>query len=533
MSIEEVDKTRIVNYINELLVQDSEEEGALNDQQKLAVRRICEAHEPPIRNNNQPQTSLFEFIEEDTTLTTFPLIPDIPPQHQVYDSYIIIGPPGTGKTTVIALGAIKYVLDPPRGHSRSRRTKILVCTFSNAAAARIYEKFQEIFEDDLNYHQYGGFCRRLIAQTRDIQKLPERQRPFILRPYADNPRMAPTHKRDLENTLIYVGTLFACESLNRKNIYTNQVIFDEGSQITPPQLYYPISRNSNTRRFGLVGDNCQLPPIQEISLLSFSSIDYLRGQTIRDFGNSLIRQENQIILNYQYRMHPAIRELAMRFSVEHGRILNDGFNVLREEHLLQDFIPLGSDEPYSDVVNNLFHPQKTVIVIDTSELGQVAEDEFEELSRVNLLEIGIIQNLLRMLGERYPNLQITSENIKLVSPYRAQADSLQEATNILSGTADKFQGQEAPIVLLSMTFADYDSSSTFLADLRRLNVALSRAQKKLIIVGNQSRMNHRLFRRIRSEIFKFTYQGPPRLDYVPFYHLNLNTNIFNQLFPQT
>ncbi len=532
MSIEERDRTRIVNYINELLEQDNSEEGALNDRQQIAVRRICEAHDPPIRNTNQPQTSLTEFIEIDTNLRAFPLIPDIPTQHQMYDSYIIIGPPGTGKTTVIALGAIKYVLDPPRGHKRSRRTKILICTFSNAAAARIFEKFQEIFEEDLNYHQYGGFCRRLVAQTREIQRLPERQRPFILRPYADNPRIAPTHRRDLENTLIYVGTLYACESLNRNNIYTNQVIFDEGSQITPPQLYYPISRNNNVRRIGLVGDNCQLPPIQEISLLSFSGIDYLRGQTIRDFGNSLIRHENIIVLDYQYRMHPAIRELAMRFSVEHGRILNDGFNVLREEHLLQDFIPLGSDEPYSDVVNNIFHPQKTVVVIDTSELGDIAEDEYEELSRVNVLEIRIIQNILTMLEERYPSLHITNENIKLVSPYRAQADSLQETTNILSGTAEKFQGQEAPIVLLSMTFADFDSSSSFLADLRRLNVALSRAQKKLIIIGNQSRMNHRLFRRIRSEIFSYTYNGPPTLDYDPVYHLNLNINIFNQIFSQ-
>ena len=461
---------------------------------------------------------------------TLPLIPNIPARHQMYDSYIIIGPPGTGKTTVVALGAIKYVLDPPNRHRRSRRTKILVSTFSNAAAARIYEKFQEIFEEDLNYYQYGGFCRRLIAQTREIQRLPERQRPFILRPYADNPRMAPTHRRDLENTLIYVGTLYACESLNRNNVYTNQVIFDEGSQITPPQLYYPISRNNNVLRFGLVGDNCQLPPIQEISLLSFSSIDYLRGQTIRNFGNSLINPENQIVLNYQYRMHPAIRELAMRFSVEQGRILNDGFNVLREEHLLQDFITLESDEPYSDVVNNIFHPQKTIIVIDTSELGDIAEDEYEELSRVNILEIRIIQNLLTKLGERYPNLQISDENIKLVSPYRAQADSLQEVTNILSGTADKFQGQEAPIIFLSLTFADYDSPSSFLADLRRLNVALSRAQKKLIIIGNQSRMNHPLFRRIRSEIFNYRYQGPPTLDYDPVYHLNLDINIFNQLF---
>jgi hypothetical protein len=532
MSIEERDKTRIVNYIDGLLNQDTNEEGALNNRQKDAIRRICEAHDLPVRNINEPQSTLEDFIGTNTSSIALPLIPDIPTQHQMYDSYIIIGPPGTGKTTVIALGAIKYVLDRPRGHRRSRRTKIVVSTFSNAAAARIFEKFQEIFEENLNYYQYGGFCRRLIAQTRDIQRIPERQRPYILRPYPDDPRMAQTHRRDLENTLIYVGTLYACESLNRNGVNTNQVIFDEGSQITPPQLYYPISRNNNVIRIGLVGDNCQLPPIQEISLLSFSGIDYLRGQTIRDFGNSLIREENQIILDYQYRMHPAIRELAMRFSVEEGRVLNDGFNVLTEGHLLQNFNPLGSSEPYSDVINNIFHPQKTVVIIDTSGLGHIAEDEFEELSRINLLEIRIIQSLLIMLGERYPNLNINNENIKLISPYRAQADSLQEATNILSGTADKFQGQESPIVFLSMTFADYDSSSSFLADLRRLNVALSRAQKKLIIVGNQSRMNHRLFRRIRSEIFNYTYQGPPTLDYNPVYHLILDENIFNQLFPQ-
>lgn len=530
MSIEDRDRERIISYIDELLEQDNSEEGALNEQQKSAIRRICEAHDPHFRDPDNSQTSLVDFVGEETNLLSFPLIQDIPPRHQVYDSFIIIGPPGTGKTTVIALGAIKYVLDPPPRHSRSRRTKIMVCTFSNAAANRIFEKFQEIFENDLNYHQYGGFCRRLSAQTRDIQRLPPRQHPFVLRPYADNPRVSAAHRTELDNTLIYVGTLYACESLNRNGVATNQVIFDEGSQITPPQLYYPISRNTNVLRFGLVGDNCQLPPIQEISLLSFSGIDYLRGQTIRDFGNSLISNENQILLDYQYRMHPAIRELSMRFSVEQGRVLNDGFNVLRESHLLQDFIPTSSSGPSSEVINNICQPRKTVVIIDTSELGQIAEDEYEELSRINVLEVQIIQNLLRMFRERYPNLQITSDNIKLISPYRAQADALQEATNILSGTADKFQGQESSIVLLSMTFADYDSSSSFLADLRRLNVALSRAQKKLVIIGNQSRMNHRLFRRIRSDIFNYTYRGPPDLDYDPVYHLELNRELFEQIF---
>lgn len=530
MSINEGDKERIIRYIDELLEQDISEEGALNNQQKTAIRRICEAHDPQFSDINSSQRTIDSFTGTETNRISFPFIEGISRQHQVYDSYIIIGPPGTGKTTVIALGAIKYVLDPPPRHRRSDRTKIIVCTFSNAAANRIFEKFQEIFEDDLNYFQYGGFCRRVLAQTRDIQKVPLRQRDFVLRPYAENPRAAQAHKTELNNTLIYVGTLYACESLNRNNIFTNQVIFDEGSQITPPQLYYPISRNRNVLRLGLVGDNCQLPPIQEISLLSFSGMDYLRGQTIRDFGNSLISNENQIPLDYQFRMHPAIRELSMRFSVDQGRILNDGFNVLRESHLLQDFNPISSSDQSSEIINDICRPQKTVVIIDTSNLGQIAEDEYEELSRINILEVQIIQNLLRFFGERYPNLQIASENIKLISPYKAQANALQETTNILSGTADKFQGQEAPIVFLSMTFADYDSPSTFLADLRRLNVALSRAQKKLIIIGNQSRMNHRLFRRIRSDIFNYSYQGPPDLDYDPVYHLELNEELFEQIF---
>ena len=529
MSIQDRDKERIINYVDELLEQDSTEEGALNDQQKSAIQRICENHDPQFRDINNSQTSIDDFTEEESNYISFPLIEGIPRQHQIYDSYIIIGPPGTGKTTVIALGAIKYVLDPPARHSRSKRTKIMVCTFSNAAANRIFEKFQEIFEDNLNYHQYMGFCRRALAQTRDIQRLPQKQRPFVLRPYAENPRVAQAHRSELDNTLIYVGTLYACESLNRNGVVTNQVIFDEGSQITPPQLYYPISRNTNVLRFGLVGDNCQLPPIQEISLLSFSGIDYLRGQTVRDFGGPRISSENQILLNYQYRMHPAIRELSMRFSEEEGRVLNDGFNVLRDSHLLQDFNPMSTSDPSSEIINNICQPQKTIVIIDTSDLGQIAEDEYDELSRINVLEVQIIQNLLKIFEERYPNLPITNDNIKLISPYKAQANALQEATNILSGTADKFQGQEAPIVFLSMTFADYDSSSSFLADLRRLNVALSRAQKKLVIIGNQSRMNHRLFRRIRRDIFHFEYRGPPNLKYDPVYHLELNQDLYEQL----
>lgn len=529
MSIEENEKRRIIEYIDSLLSQDSEEEGALNERQKEAIRRISEGHNP-IRCDPS-QSSIFDFTDPNVQrIQQMRLIPGINQRYQEYDGYIIIGPPGTGKTTVIAYGSIKYVLNPPVGHRSTRpNTKIFICSFSNAAVDRIFEKIIDIFENEIGYNRFGAFTRRVIAQRRDMDLIPERQRPFVIRPYADNQSESARHRNILRNTQIFIGTLFSCEMLNHNKIYANHVLFDEGSQITPPLFYYPIARNDNVIRIGLVGDNCQLPPINEISRLSFSGIDYLRGHIEEDFSNSLIGPENQITLNYQYRMHPAIRELAMRFSMEPHRVLLDGPNVLEDGYLLQGFLPLDSTTPHSNELNNIFDPHKTVVVIDTSNLGTLAEDEFDQLSRINLAEIQVIQALLRQLELQYPDLGVNSLNIKIVSPYKAQANRIEEITGILSGTADKFQGQEASIVFLSMTFADFDSPSQFLADLRRLNVALSRAQRKLIIIGNQSMMNHRLFRRIRTDIFGYSYRGPPDLTYIPYYHLNLNRELYNYL----
>ena len=501
--------------------QDSEEEGALNESQKQAICRIANSYIFQIpRIQNRGQINILNFIEEQNQ-PAINFLDFIPRNHQMYDSYIIIGPPGTGKTTVISLGALKYALEPPVGH-RQGTPRVFICTYSNAAANRIFDCFMNLFAE-IGYNRYGSFIRRIYAQSYELAEIPQRFHPFLIRPYAETNQDETTHFRQLQETLIFVGTVYACGDLGVRNIHAKHVIFDEASQITPPQLYYPIARNNNVIRIGVIGDNCQLPPIQELSRLTYSGMELLMG--LATIHSSIIPERNRLILNYQYRMHPAIRELAMRFSAPE-RIILDGFNVLRLDYLLHGFESLPT---FNQQINDIFHPQKTVVVINTSRLGSIAEDIIDGTSRYNPAEVQIISGLVQLLRQTYPNLDLTSENLKIVSPYSVQADYLETETGITSGTADRFQGQEASIILLSLTFADYNISSRFLTDLRRLNVALSRAQRKLIIVGNRSLLNDPYFSCIQQDIFGFSYEGPPVLNYNPVHHYNIDIDFYNYL----
>ena len=87
MSITNIDRERITRYIDELLEQDSAEEGALNERQKSAIRRISEAHDPQFRDSNNSQTSINDFSGGETNYISFPLIDGVPRQHQIYDRH--------------------------------------------------------------------------------------------------------------------------------------------------------------------------------------------------------------------------------------------------------------------------------------------------------------------------------------------------------------------------------------------------------------------------------------------------------------
>lgn len=513
----------INNYIQEKLEEQSDVEYALNDSQRDAIRRIWAASTLPRRvNRTSPRSgTLDQFLDRDSFFIINPRT------RQQFSSFIIIGPPGTGKTTVIAYGALIYISNP---RYRASSPRVFLCTSSNFGADRIFEKLIEIL-DLIGIHGWEIYIRRIIAQSVAEEDISQTVRNHIIRPRPvinEDPR---DHQEQLNNALIFVGTIYACNDLLKlqRPIKSQTVLFDEASQLTPPEMYLPISQNTSIRSFGLIGDDCQLPPIASLEPLTHSCIDYLRG--LPSYENSRIPENNQIILNIQYRMHPAIRDISSRFA-QRRILIRDSESVRDPSYLLQDYQGF-EGKSFSEILENIFNPQKTVVVIDTSALGDISLDTRIRSSRINLREIEIIRGLSTLIQRAFPNFEINSNSLKIVTPYKPQARRLRAITGLNANTVDAFQGQEAQIVFYSLTFAEPDVKSRFMQNQHRILVGLSRAQKKLFIIGHREAMNHPNFNYLRQNIFNYNYtetrEPNINLGYDPVSKISITNDFYNYL----
>jgi len=501
----------------------------LNSAQKEAIKMIWRSSLFPKMKRTRPGP-IMEYIKTWYNQA-------IPIYHQEYSGYIIIGPPGTGKTTVISYGALLYVSKPQYARSTAR---IFLCTSTNYGADRICEKIVDILKEN-GIMGWENQIKRVIAKNVGEEEISKKIRFLIIKPQCPANETKSEHLQRLKNVIIFIGTIYACQDLlnlrlgdhnsNKTPILSQAILFDEASQLTPPQMYLPISYNTSLRSFGVVGDNCQLPPISSIESLNYSCIDYLRG--LEGYNNSRLSVDKQNTLNIQYRMHPAIRDISAGFA-NRDTLIKDGPNVKKRNYLMTDYNQEYIESHiYSNLLKELFRPQKTVVTIDTQNLDIISLDEKVRSSRINQSEIIIINGLTILLKDVYPLFEINDESLKIVTPYKPQANELKRVTQLNAGTVDSFQGQEAAVVLYSITFAEPDIKSKFAQNIHRLHVALSRAQKKLFIVGNSEGMRHPTFLELKQKIFQYQYQhsinGNIDLGYDPVCHFRIKKDFYNFL----
>ena len=255
------------------------------------------------------------------------------------------------------------------------------------------------------------------------------------------------------DVILATNSSSALESIS--NTKFDVAIIDEASQATIPSILIPIAK---AHRFILAGDHKQLPP---------TIISAKAGELSNTLFENLMKMypHKSQLLNVQYRMN----SLLMKFP--NSEFYN---NNLKSDSSVDDIT-------INDIINSDGY-EEALLFLDTSNVNDNEEMHLKDSkSIVNKLEAEIAINVAR----DYLNTGLDEDSIGIISPYSDQVKIIQEKTPVEVKTVDGFQGREKEIIIISTVRSNYDGNIGFLSDLRRLNVAITRAKRKLIIIGNK------------------------------------------------
>jgi predicted DNA helicase len=257
-------------------------------------------------------------------------------------------------------------------------------------------------------------------------------------------------------------------------------VIDEATQATIPSVLIPINR---ARRFVLAGDHKQLPPTILSEKAKELSKTLFEGLIERYPGKSEM-------LTVQYRMNERLMEFPSREFYD-GRIEADE----SVKHITLADLGVKSPEE-GDAWAEVLKPENVLVFIDTSR----REDRFERQrygseSRENPLEATLVKEAVGGLLR----IGVRPEWIGVISPYDDQRDLIGSLLpeEIEVKTVDGYQGREKEVIILSFVRSNRKGELGFLKDLRRLNVSLTRAKRKLILIGDSSTLSaHPTYRRL-------------------------------------
>lgn len=258
---------------------------------------------------------------------------------------------------------------------------------------------------------------------------------------------------ETSDVILATNSSSALESIAR--VKFDVAIIDEASQATIPSVLIPIAK---AHRFILAGDHKQLPPTiisdraRELSKTLFEELIHMYP-----FKSQL--------LNVQYRMN----SLLMKFP--NAEFYNNG---LKSDSSVDDI-------NIKDILDS-HQKEEALLFVDTSNIDMEGETHLKDSkSIINSIEAEISVSIC----EDYLNDGVSEDEIGIISPYADQVKIIQENTPVEVKTVDGFQGREKEIIIISTVRSNENGNIGFLKDLRRLNVAITRAKRKLIIIGNK------------------------------------------------
>ena len=270
-------------------------------------------------------------------------------------------------------------------------------------------------------------------------------------------------------------TLVGANNMSINNLHFKTVFIDEAAQALEPATWIPILKSD---RVIFAGDHHQLPP----TIKSFEAAK--QGLEVTLFEKAIECNQADVMLREQYRMNTAI----MNFS--NGYFYN---NELIANANVADWKIFPEDLP--------------IEFIDTAGCGFFEQVDSETLSSFNPEEADLVLKHLSMYFEELAqnNYLESVSDIGIISPYKAQTTLLAERivkNEILSdeirakmsiNTVDSFQGQERDIIYISLVRSNENGVIGFLSDTRRMNVAMTRARKKLVIFGDSATIGQHPF----------------------------------------
>ncbi|MCU0468852.1 MAG: AAA domain-containing protein [Arcicella sp.] len=416
---------------------------------------------------------------------------------------IVHGPPGTGKTTTL-VQAIKALV-------KQENQRILVVAPSNTAVdllseklseeglnvlrvgnpARVSERLQKLtLEAKMADHDYLKETKKLRKQAQEFKNMAHKYKRSFGKSERDQRKALfdEAHRimKEVDNTEQYIiddvlsktqvvtATLVGANHYTVRNLTYQTLVIDEAGQALEPACWIPILK---AQKVILAGDHCQLSPTIKSNEAAKNGL-------------------NQTLLEKCIEHHPAAVTLLEEQYRMNSNIMGYSSLVFYQDKL----------KAHSSVAESLlFEGDTPLLFIDTAGCG--FEEKLEGTSSTNPDEAAFTFKHIHSYVETLRGKNFHTHNfpsMAVISPYKQQINLLKEQfdhstdlqqyqENISVNTIDSFQGQERDVVYISLTRSNDKGEIGFLSDIRRMNVAMTRARKKLVVIGDSATLAQHLF----------------------------------------